>query len=901
MKLLWTVFLLNFSIVTLTWAQKKVIDKDACDNWPSLRDINLNSSILTNDGKYVAFQYGSKQKGSFIIVKSIVGSFKFEFNGTDNLCFTSDSRRLVALLPGDSLLVLDLLKQSKQYILNVKSFSTPHYGKAQFIAYQLNGDQQKFTVINLDSENEKSFYGVERQWINKEGNAIVIKNINGLIWLDIKTNIERAIPESFNTLNLAFDNSGNNIAFISSEQENVSLRYFNHGTEITKDLANNSKDGIQNGFCISDGQISFNKHDNKVFFQVKLSKKSSFSTLNNLIISKTINVWSYRDKVLQEKQLFELSEQYNQNYLAVVNINDGKTIQLEDENYFFIPDRMVKNYVLLTAKVSDDEFHWNKELKSLYVVNINDGKKTKIFESSYPSFQDAMISPDERFVVWFNRKSQQYYSYEISSGDIRNISSSITEPLGINQRGEADKLSNQGATYDMPVWLTKDHTLLVYDQNDIWQIDPNGKGKPTNVTNGYGNRNKIRFRVLGDYEAGLSKPDEILLWAFNSENKQNGFWKVKRRQHKDPIKLTMDSHAYYFSPTSLVTWRGADDPTNFIPIKAKEANVFVVRRMSANDAPNLYYTYDFKSFAPISDLHPQNRYNWLTAELVTWTLPDGLKSDGILFKPEDFDSKKKYPIIFNYYERRSEGLNVYRNPELSGDNINIPWYVSRGYLVFEPDMYYKTGKTAENIINVVNSAAKYLGCFTYIDTMRMGIQGQSFGGYETNVIATGTNIFAAACEMAGPTDIISEYGSLRPGGHNNEVSADIGQRNLGVLPWEYPAIFVENSPIFHIGKMTTPLLIVHNRNDGSILFSQAVELFMALRRSNKKAWMLEYDKEGHSIYNENNKLDFTIRMQQFFDHYLKGTLPPKWMTQGIAAKYKGIDSGLELDTSGQIP
>jgi dipeptidyl aminopeptidase/acylaminoacyl peptidase len=225
--------------------------------------------------------------------------------------------------------------------------------------------------------------------------------------------------------------------------------------------------------------------------------------------------------------------------------------------------------------------------------------------------------------------------------------------------------------------------------------------------------------------------------------------------------------------------------------------------------------------------------------------------------------------------------------------------VSRGYLVFEPDFYYKRGETAQSVINAVASAIKSLSKLSYIDTSKMGAQGQSFGGYETNVLAIQTGFFKAACEMAGPTDIISEYGSIRPGGHNNQTSADVGQRNLGVYPWEHPEVFVKNSPVFHIGEAKTPLLMVHDKEDDAILFSQAIELYLGMRRINKTVWMLQYDKEGHDLTDDNNKLDFTIRMQQFFDHYLKGAPAPIWMTRGIAAKDKGIVSGLELDTAGK--
>jgi hypothetical protein len=94
--------------------------------------------------------------------------------------------------------------------------------------------------------------------------------------------------------------------------------------------------------------------------------------------------------------------------------------------------------------------------------------------------------------------------------------------------------------------------------------------------------------------------------------------------------------------------------------------------------------------------------------------------------------------------------------------------------------------------------------------------------------------------------------------------------------------------------------MMSNKADGDVPFPQGVEMFTALRRLGKKAWMLQYDGEDHMVFDA-AAADLTVRMKQFFDHYLKGAPPPKWMTEGVPARLKGIDSGLELDTSGKQP
>ncbi len=305
----------------------------------------------------------------------------------------------------------------------------------------------------------------------------------------------------------------------------------------------------------------------------------------------------------------------------------------------------------------------------------------------------------------------------------------------------------------------------------------------------------------------------------------------------------------------------------------------------------------------MSNLQPQKDYNWLTAELVNWTLPDGQPSQGILYKPENFDPTRKYPVIFNYYEKQSDGLFDYLEPGLSGSaNIDISWYVSRGYLVFLPDIHYKIGHTGESIVNSVVSAAEYLSKMPWVDSKRMGINGHSWGGYETNYLVTHTDIFAAAAEGAGASDMISNYGSIAGTYQGlNQSNMEAGQHRIGATLWQRPDLYIENSAILKADQVTTPFLMMHNKADEVVPWPQAIELYLDLRRLGKKVWLLQYDNEGHNIHDPKNQIDYTIRLTQFFDHYLKDAPPPRWMTEGIPARLRGVERRLELDTSGKQP
>jgi dipeptidyl aminopeptidase/acylaminoacyl peptidase len=334
------------------------------------------------------------------------------------------------------------------------------------------------------------------------------------------------------------------------------------------------------------------------------------------------------------------------------------------------------------------------------------------------------------------------------------------------------------------------------------------------------------------------------------------------------------------------------------PLKAGKTNAWIVRRENASQAPNYWFTKDFIHYKQLTNLQPQKSYNWLSSELVSFKQLDGTMSQGTLYKPENFDSTKKYPVLFNYYQQFAARLYQYPEPGFTGGNINIPWFVNRGYLVFTPDIYYTVGKPGEGEYNTLMSAARYLVTLRYVDGARMGINGHSTGGFETNYLVSHTNIFAAALAGAGGADELScalQLSGMRGTDRGSRLGSHEPKHQS--LPWRDSQNWLDYSPIMHVDKVTTPLLLMHNMNDGAVPWEQSVEFFIALRRENKKVWMLQYDGGGHTVWGR-DAIDYTKRITQFFNHYLKGYSPPRWMTEGRLASLKGIDDRFELDYEG---
>jgi dipeptidyl aminopeptidase/acylaminoacyl peptidase len=212
-----------------------------------------------------------------------------------------------------------------------------------------------------------------------------------------------------------------------------------------------------------------------------------------------------------------------------------------------------------------------------------------------------------------------------------------------------------------------------------------------------------------------------------------------------------------------------------------------------------------------------------------------------------------------------------------------------------PDITYKTGYPGKSAYEAVISGTQAMIKKGFVDQNNVGLQGQSWGGYQVAYIVTQTTMFKAAFAGAPVSNMTSAYGGIRwESGVSRMFQYEYGQSRIGGTLWERKELYILNSPIFEADKITTPLLIMSNDNDGAVPWQQGVELFSALRRLDKPVWLLNYNGDEHNLTKWPNRVDLSIRMLQFFDHYLKGAPVPEWMKEGIPAIDKGFDNGYEL-------
>ncbi|HEY4194037.1 MAG TPA: prolyl oligopeptidase family serine peptidase, partial [Mucilaginibacter sp.] len=496
------------------------------------------------------------------------------------------------------------------------------------------------------------------------------------------------------------------------------------------------------------------------------------------------------------------------------------------------------------------------------------------------------VSPDGRLYVYLDRLSQSLYSLDLSSGKVINLTEKLFIPK-IDTSFDGSK-AERGELNGGITWLS-DRDVLVNDKYDIWLIEASGKVPPVNLTNGFGRKHNITFEKA-DYNQFIPKSKLLLLKGIDNKTKDQYFFKINLSNRIDPELLSKGGYAY-----DLKLEPGEH------PLISHRTKEYIVQIQNGVISPNYYMTNDFRIFKRLTDVQSEQAYNWLTNDLVDYRLPTGYPLQAIIYKPENFDPAKKYPVIITYYEKLTQHKNEYQLPGLMFGEINIPWMVSRGYVVVTPDIHYQIGFPLKSAFNCVMAAANYIKKLSFVDSNKIGIMGHSWGGFETNYIVTHTNMFAAAFSSCGSADMIANYGSLTKSGSSLQYMSEVFQTRIGATLWNRPDLYIENSSIFQADKVTAPVLLMNNKIDGIVPFSQGVEFFTALRRLGKKVWMLQYDGQDHNLLDKQAQYDYTIRTQQFFDHYLKGLPAPVWMTRGIPASLKGTTDGFEYDKEIKTP
>jgi dipeptidyl aminopeptidase/acylaminoacyl peptidase len=255
---------------------------------------------------------------------------------------------------------------------------------------------------------------------------------------------------------------------------------------------------------------------------------------------------------------------------------------------------------------------------------------------------------------------------------------------------------------------------------------------------------------------------------------------------------------------------------------------------------------------------------------VQWLSLDGEILNGVLILPSDYEQGKSYPMIVSVYGGELGQSNVFG--ETGTAIVNPHLFATRGYAVLLPDAPQRLGTPMLDLAKTVLPGVNRIVEMGIADPKRVGLLGHSYGGYSVLSLLAQTPRFKAAVVCSGFGDLIGAYGQMDPEGKAFHTStAEHGQELMGGTPWEYRNRYVENSPIFYLDRIATPLLIVHGAEDVTVAPFLADEIFVGMRRLGREVVYAKYLGEHHAISNWNyaDRLDFCNRVIAWFDAHLK--------------------------------
>ena len=936
-------------IINFFSAQKKPLDHSVYDAWES-----VGSRLISNDGKWLGYYVDAQEGDGNLYLYSTINKTQQKFSRASKLFLTSDSKFAIFTvkpfykdikavkdkklkkdkLAKDSLYLVNLSTNKIEKIANVKSYKAPFKG-GSFVAYLLENLKEKSTdspkdddkdeakdddakntkpselvVINLATGQKQSFQNVVKYQFSENGKQLAfvtqkpeekkdpkdkekdkpkdkskpkkyaLQSVN-LVNLE-NFAVNKLLEEEGDFAQLTFDKSATQFALTgTTSAENDLVKDYNlyYFSKNKKAVLNQKSPKMPKDWVISENQApNFSKNGKQFYFGVApkpIAKDTALIANDHAIL----DVWSYKDDYLKTIQLKNLNKDLKKSYDAVLQTEKPELLTAlshpKMDSIAIINEGNAPFSLGISNNDSRAESQWTgAEKKNYYIVNNLTGEATEFLKNLngriYPS-------PLGKFMVYFNREDGNWYAYNVD----KKSTTQLNKGLAVKFTDEEFDMPDYPNSYGLEGFTDKDFSVIIKDRYDLWEFFLDGKTAPKNITNGFGRKNKISFDTyqLDKDIRSFNRNAEMYLFAFNEENKQSGIFKTKISSAKNPELLQLGD---FYGYRNLV--------------KAKNAEVYSYTKETYQEAPNVYISDDFKTENKISEINPQqSQYNWGTTELISWTTPKGYQSKGILYKPEDFDPNKKYPMIVYFYEKLSDGLNRYIAPAPTPSRLNIPYFVSNGYLVFTPDISYEDGHPGKSAVEFINSGVEYLKKNSWVNGKKIGIQGQSWGGYQVSYLITQNDMYAAAWAGAPVVNMTSAYGGIRwSTGMNRQFQYEKSQSRIGKTLWEAPELYLENSPLFHLDKVTTPVVIMSNDKDGAVPWYQGIEMFTALRRLDKKVWLLNYNNDDHNLTKRQNKKDIQIREQQFFDYYLKDAKAPVWMTRGIPSTLKGKDWGFEL-------
>ena len=893
-----------------TSAQKKELDHTVYDSWQSIRETSFHPQ-----GKYIVYAIVPQEGDGTFIIRNVKTGNELSIARATQAVFTENGEYLVAKIkpsfvetrkakidkkkademPKDSLVIVELATNTIQKIPSVKSFQLAEHGNDMIVYLKdkkgdINKEGSDLVMRDLSSAKEKTFSNISQYLIHPKAMGVVMYQVKTkqkesqiLLATIADTNTKILTKQVYTATNFIWDEEGKQLAYLVEKdsadkalQKNYYLAYYTPSLETAISIFDKSNKTIPTNYTIGgDRKMKFSKSGNKLEFGVQPIlpiKDTSLPDFDRV----SVDIWHYNDPIIQPAQLKALESTLKSTELVFLNTQNKNTIYLGK----------IKDRDLMTTAEGDGAIvyatidssyllasQWQGfSLKDIYAIATNDGQRKLIQKEWKGNLMSA--SYDGNALLYYDEPQKKYFAYNATTGKTIQIAKDIKTSLF----DEENDLPDDPNAYGIAKWMDNNQEVLMYDRYDIWLVDVNGIKASKKLTNGRMNKIISRFIETDAERKTLAKNAILLIKGYSEVDKSE-------------LISTLNLADGAFNLINQV-------PMHFTTIVgASHSNDIAVMQEDEVKSPNLYlYTLAATKQNPtsIATINTQQaNYNWMSSQIVKWKAYTGKMAEGVLYLPENFDAKKKYPMIVYFYERSNQTLHNYLAPAPTPSRLNIPFFASRGYIVFVPDIWYTRGYPGQSAYDYILSGTRAMIQKGFVDSTKVGLQGQSWGGYQIAYLITKTNLYAAAWAGAPVVNMTSAYSGIRWGpGISRQFQYEKSQTRLGASLWERPDLYIKNSPLFSLPNIKTPLVIMSNDADDAVPWYQGIEMYSDMKRLNKKVWLLVYNNEAHNLVERKNRKDIQIREQQFFDTYLKGAPMPEWLSKGVPAVMKGRTWGL---------
>ncbi len=869
----------------------------------------IKRSDLSKDGKWVAYYTAPDRGDNKGYVKSVVNDSTYEVNCGVNPKFNNNSTWVGFIVkpealkklnakkdkPKNSLALIHLENGKRTNFEKVKSFTfsddsrwaailqypgkdNKKIGSSDLILRDLDNETQLIlnNVADFAFDSLSNYFAYIVNEPDKKDNGVYLIHLKGSFALPMKIEGE----ENGEYSSLEWSSKTDELAYISCSEsstaaDSCSLMIWqsNNDTLITAVPVDGAPEGW---FIPKKNRLAWTEDQKRVFFGFKpfsdtIPKKekvkfndSNYYDIKTIRKKIDVDIWHWKDGRVKTNERIWWESNKNRTFTAVYFTDSKNYVQLSDLS---CPDVDYVDNPSFTIGHDETPYlklmTWEGFFYDVYAINVKFGTKKLIAKKVA---EPARISPQGKFIAYF--QYPHWYLYDTEKDTAVNLTARIETPF----YNEDNDVPAKPESYGVAGWLENDNGVIINDKYDIWVFYANGGFMNQTAREGRDNKIIFRMRNLDRKKRAFNKSDNVFMSGFSEKTKKTGIFALSFE--------TIGPELIKFDDMKYRLLRQSEDKQT-VMYSAESFDVVPDIWVADSSARNE---------KKITDLNVQlNKYNWGKAELIHWNNFEGEKMDGILYKPHNYDPNKRYPVLIWFYERFSQRLFDFNRPYL-GHRPCYQIYNDEDYIVFLPDVKFKVGYPGYSSVSCIVSGVRNLIDKGIADSSAIGITGHSWSGYQAAFLVTQTDIFAAAVAGAPVSNMTSAYSGIRLGsGLARQFQYEMGQSRIGGNLWDSLDAYLRNSPVMQAQKTNTPLMIMFGNRDWAVPWQQGEELYLAWRRLNKNCIFLEYFDEPHWPEKFFNRLDYAIKMKDFFDTYCLKKPAPEWILKG--KRYKGTRKG----------